>query len=517
MDHLKIWKYLSLPWLLFALIFFAGFFYSAFFYEIDNQFLSTKYLYSLFTNTLILSVTTGLMAALIAVPLAIIVTLYKFPGHNFFSWALSLSIAFPAYVYAFIFVGAFEYSSPLATFFRDLNLSLPSIKNLYGASVIMSMALFPYIFLLAKAQLATMGVGLFKAAKTLGKTNTQTIIKVIIPSLWPTILAGILLVMLETIADFGGVSTLNVNTFTVGIYNAWFGYQSYYSGARLAAYLLLFVFLFLFLSKFLNSSNYSVASSTGEIYEKINISRTMQYICTSICLVVFLITFCLPFYQIIDWAILSEYSALIENFGALINSVLLGLLASAFTVGISIILALSFLGTSSYRPFIAISSSGYAIPGSVIAAGVLITFDSIFNISITSYGITGLLLCLALRFMTPSFKYLSASLDNISPSSQNALSGFSVNSFRAFFLFYFPQMRPAILMSLLVVFIEVVKEQPATLLLRPVGFETLSSKIYNFTSEGQWVLASLPSLFLITICLIFVYILNKGIDLKMNK
>ena len=125
MDHLKIWKYLSLPWLLFALIFFAGFFYSAFFYEIDNQFLSTKYLYSLFTNTLILSVTTGLMAALIAVPLAIIVTLYKFPGHNFFSWALSLSIAFPAYVYAFIFVGAFEYSSPLATFFRDLDLSLP--------------------------------------------------------------------------------------------------------------------------------------------------------------------------------------------------------------------------------------------------------------------------------------------------------------------------------------------------------------------------------------------------------
>ena len=119
--------------------------------------------------------------------------------------------------------------------------------------------------------------------------------------------------------------------------------------------------------------------------------------------------------------------------------------------------------------------------------------------------------------MTPSFKYLSASLGNISPSSQNALSGFSVNSFRAFFLFYFPQMRPAILMSLLVVFIEVVKEQPATLLLRPVGFETLSSKIYNFTSEGQWVLASLPSLFLIIICLIFVYILNKGIDLKMNK
>ena len=107
---------------------------------------------------------------------------------------------------------------------------------------------------------------------------------------------------------------------------------------------------------------------------------------------------------------------------------------------------------------------------------------------------------------------MTASLSNISPSSQNALSGFSVSSLKAFLSFYFPQMRPAILMSMLVVFIEVIKEQPATLLLRPVGFETLSSKIYNYTSEGQWILASLPSLFLIMICLVLVYILNKNID-----
>ena len=107
MHHLRLWSYLSLPWLAFALIFFFGFFYSAFFYEIDTQFLSSKYLFSLFKNTLVLSITTGFISALIAVPLAIIVTLYKFPGHNFFSWALSLSIAFPAYIYAFIFVGIF--------------------------------------------------------------------------------------------------------------------------------------------------------------------------------------------------------------------------------------------------------------------------------------------------------------------------------------------------------------------------------------------------------------------------
>ena len=159
---------------------------------------------------------------MIAVPLAILVTFYKFPGHKFFSWSLSLSIAFPAYVYAFIFVGIFEYSSPISEYLRIYGISLPSIKNIYGASIIMSMALFPYIFLITKAQLSSVGVKVFKAAKSLGDNDLDAIRKIILPSLRPAIIGGMALVMFETIADFGGVSTLRVDTFTVGIYDAWF-------------------------------------------------------------------------------------------------------------------------------------------------------------------------------------------------------------------------------------------------------------------------------------------------------
>ena len=186
------------------------------------------------------------MSAIIAVPLAILVTFYKFPGHRFFSWSLSLSIAFPAYVYAFIYVGIFEYASPISEYLRNFNITLPQIKNIYGASVIMSMALFPYIFLLTKAHLRSVGIKSFKAAKSLGNNNITAIRKVIIPSLWPTIIAGMALVVFETIADFGGVSTLRIETFTVGIYDAWFGYQSYFSATRLAGYLLIFVFLIMY-------------------------------------------------------------------------------------------------------------------------------------------------------------------------------------------------------------------------------------------------------------------------------
>ena len=250
MQNLKIWNYLSLPWLIFSLTFFIIFFLLAFLVEIDNSYLSKGYLNELFFNTFILSFGSAILSAMIAVPLAIIVTFYKFPGHKFFSWSLSLSIAFPAYVYAFIYVGIFEYSSPVAEYLRNFNTTLPQIKNIYGAIVIMAMALFPYIFLLTKAHLASVGIKVFKAAKSLGNNNITAIKKIIIPSLWPTIVAGMALVIFETIADFGGVSTLRVETFTVGIYDAWFGYQSYFSATRLAGYLLLFVFLIIFLAKY---------------------------------------------------------------------------------------------------------------------------------------------------------------------------------------------------------------------------------------------------------------------------
>ena len=194
MQNLKEWTYISLPWVAFALFFFIAFFFLAFFQEVDTRYISSNYLTGLFFNTVLLSFGSAILSAVIAVPLAILVTFYKFPGHKFFSWSLSLSIAFPAYVYAFIFVGIFEYASPISEYLRTLNITLPSIKNIFGASVIMSMALFPYIFLITKAQLSSVGVGIFKAAKSLGNNNLTAIRKIIIPSLKPTIIAGMALV-----------------------------------------------------------------------------------------------------------------------------------------------------------------------------------------------------------------------------------------------------------------------------------------------------------------------------------
>ena len=165
-----------------------------------------------------------------------------------------------------------------------------------------------------------------------------------------------------------------------------------------------------------------------------------------------------------------------SNLQLLINSSIVGFFASAITVSFAVALALSYKQSNILKPSILISTSGYAIPGSVISAGLLVGIDFIFDTSITFYGILGLLMCLALRFMTPAFNYISASLSNISESAENSLQTQPKNSLKAFKFFYFPQMKPAIFLSLMLVFIESIKEQPATLLLRPVGFDTLCKR-----------------------------------------
>ena len=513
MQNLKLWKYISLPWIVFTFIFFIIFFILAFTKDIDIEFLSSAYLLGLFRNTILLSFGSAFISMLLAVPLAILVTFYKFPGCSFFSWAFSLSIAFPAYVYAFIFVGIFEYSSPVSEFFRNLGIVLPSVKNIFGASLIMSMALFPYIFLITKVQLSSVGIKIFRAAKSLGDSNLGAIRKVILPSLKPAIIGGMALVVFEIIADFGGVSTLRIETFTVGIYDAWFGYQSYYSGARLAGYLLAFVFFIMLLSKYFTKDNKIIASKTAELVNKVELAKSKQIVFTSLSSLIFLIVFCIPLFQLIYWQLSDSSMKLIDNVYLLINSLILGISVGIFTIFFAIALSLSYRQTKKLKSLISISTSGYAIPGSVISAGLLIGFDTIFSTSITFYGIFGLIICLSLRFMTPAYNYSASSLTNISNSAENALSLIPSNSIKAFRSFYYPQMKSALFLGFMIVFIESVKEQPATLLLRPVGFDTLSTKIYNFTSEGQWEMAASPSILLIFLSLLFVYLINKNIDL----
>jgi len=511
MQHLKIWTYLSLPWLAATLLFFLGFLGLSFLNDVPETFLTSELISKLFLNTIFLALLVGIFTFMIAAPFATITSLYIFPGHKFYSWALSLPLVFPAYIYAFIFVGGLEYSGPLASWLREFGIIMPSVRNILGASLVMSLALYPYMFLLMKAQIKHLGIPLFKAAKTLGKSDFTAIRTVLFPSLKPAIIAGLMLAILETLADLGGVSTLRVDTFTVAIYDAWFGYQDYFSGARLAGFLFLFVLVLIIISRMLTNSK-RVSSISNDSFEKIYIQKPYRIIFSSSCLLLFVVSFCLPLLQLIMWSDFKEVFLSESNINLFLNSGLLGIITAACVIFIALILALAYKGSNKLKVFISASAIGYALPGSVIAAGLLIVIHEMFDVSITTMGIFGLLLGLTIRFITPPFQYLISSIDNIPDKSILALRTLPTNSIKAFLSLYFPSIKPALIVAFLVVFIEVVKEQPATLILRPVGFETLSSRIYNYTSEGQWELAANPSILLVFLSFILVYFLNKRLD-----
>ena len=451
------------------------------------------------SNTLLLCILVAIFTSIIAVPCSVFVTMFDFYGRKFFSWALCLSLAFPIYVYAFIFVGSAEEISLISNSIRE---------NIVLSAFIMSFGLYPYTFLLCKAQLKKIGVSTFKASKSLGKSNFQTIYLVLLPSIKPSIIAGTVLCIFETISDFGGLATLGINTLTVGIFNIWFGYQDLISGAKISLMLFFLAMVILYISK-LNSKNRKSSGFGKANHSLIKLGKTHNVLITLFCSSVFVITFIFPFVQLIVWS-----SENIKNnipFELIFNSLLIGFIVALAATVIATILSLGSFKCSNKIIF-NLSTIGYAIPGSVLAVSLLLVFNFYFGLSITIFGIWGLFLCLLIRFITPLIRYLDAALSSMTEETLFATRIYSKSLFKTFRNIYFPALYPSLLLGFLVVFIEVIKEQPATLLLRPIGFDTLSSKIYNFTSEGQWELAATPSMAMILLSLILVLILNNQVD-----
>ena len=451
------------------------------------------------SNTLLLCILVAIFTSLIAVPCSIFVTMFDFYGRKFFSWALCLSLAFPIYVYAFIFVGAAEEVSFISGSIRE---------NIVLSGLVMSLGLYPYTFLLCKAQLKKTGVSIFKASKSLGKNNLQTIYLILLPSLKPAIIAGTVLCIFETISDFGGVATLGVNTLTVGIFNIWFGYQDLISGAKISLMLFFLAMFILYVSKLSSDSRRSSGAGKAN-HSLIKPNKILNFSIVLFCSFVFVITFIFPLMQLIAWS-----SENIKNnipLELIFNSFLIGFVVALAASVVAIILSLGGF-KSSNKIIFNLSTIGYAIPGSVLAVSLLLVFSFYFGLSITVFGIWGLFLCLLIKFITPLIRYLDAALSSMNQETISATRIYSRNLLKTFKSVYFPALYPSLLLGFLVVFIEVIKEQPATLLLRPVGFDTLSSKIYNFTSEGQWELAATPSIAIILLSLILVLILNNRVD-----
>jgi iron(III) transport system permease protein len=518
--------------------------------------LSDHLLPDLFLNTLILVAGVGGGVLLLGVSLAWLTVMCEFPGRRFFDWALMLPFAMPAYVLAFVFLGLMDFTGPVQGFLRDLlGLSgswFVDVRHAGGVILVMTLVLYPYVYMLARVAFLGQGQSAFEAARVLGLDSRAAFFRVALPMARPAIMAGLSLALMETLADFGAVSVFNFDTFTTAIYKAWFGLFDLQAAAQLASLLLFFVALALFSERYFRGrSRYHTADAPQRLH-RFRLRGWRAWGAFSYLGLVFFLAFALPLGQLLLWAWASR-GDLDGRYPALVaHTLLLGAMAAVLTLLGAFILSYGRrhydgiltrfsvqAGTLGYalplsyarrhydgiltRFSVQAGTLGYALPGSVLAVGIMLSLvwvdhriadlaDLLFGIEpglLLSGSLISLLLAYFTRFLAVAFGPVDSALERIRPVLREAARSLGASSAEIIRRIYVPMLRPGLLAAALLVLVDVMKEMPATLLLRPFGWDTLAVRIYEMTSEGEWERAALPAVTLVAAGLLPVLLLMR--------
>ncbi len=493
------------------------------------QHLVETVLTDLVLNTMVLLTGVASGVLVLGVGLAWLTTMCEFPGRRLFDWALMLPLAIPAYVLAFVAIGLFDYSGPVQTLMRNSfgnSLWFPPIRSTGGVISVMVLVLYPYVYMLARSAFITQGHGTLEAARVLGLGPWSAFFRVALPMARPAIVAGISLALMETLADFGTVAVFNYDTFTTAIYKAWFGLFNLQAASQLASLLLLFVALALFGERHLRGrARYHEGTRSGPP-RRHQLSGAAAALSTFAAGGVFTLAFLLPVIQLVSWAwevIAVDLDS--RYIGLLWHTLILGAIAALLTVTGALVLAFArrLRGDRLTGSAVGVATLGYALPGSVLAVGIMLTFTGIDNFingvarllgqgspgQVLGGTVVALLIAYLVRFLAVAFGPIESALSRIRHSLPEAAHSLGAGGGEVLRRIYLPLLRPGLLTAALLVLVDVMKEMPATLLLRPFGWDTLAVRIYEMTSEGEWERAALPGITLVLVGLLPVIILVR--------
>jgi iron(III) transport system permease protein len=491
-----------------------------------------------FYNTLSLILGVGILSITIGVSCAWILAKYKFFLSNIVEWALLLPAAIPAYIVAYCYTDFLEYGGIIQTALREIfnwqsakEYFFPEIRSMTGAILILSFALYPYIYFITKVAFTSTPKNLFNVAKIHGKSE---FLYVALPMARPAIIAGLSLVLMETISDFGTVEFLAVETVTLGIFNLWLGMNNLSAASQLSflAFTFIVVLLGVELSARKNQKfNNPQASSFEEKIEEISYIKSLLLF--FICLLPILFGFIIPVLILINLSMQSfDHSNFYYFIDISLNSISISLFGAFLTILFSfiIVVAVKYHGGKKFSFLATIAGSGYAFPGVILALGTTFFLSFIqnninelflnFNLNwnLTLIGtFTALLYTYICRFNAIGIGYINSGIQRVSPNLLEAgmLQGVSFN--QSLLRIIFPLIRPSILTGFLIVFVDIFKELPVTLLLRPFNFETLATYVYQYAKEEMLEQCALAALLIILIGTIPVFILNKTINLSYKK
>jgi iron(III) transport system permease protein len=479
----------------------------------------------LLVNTLWLVIGVAVGTAVLGVSLAWLTALYEFPGRAFFSWALLLPLAVPAYVTAFVFIGLLDFSGPVQTWLRSsfgTHFWFPPIRSTGGVIAVMTLALYPYVYLLARNAFLTQGRRTLEAAQSLGLSRTQGFFRAALPMARPWIAGGLGLVLMETLADFGTVAAFNYDTFTTAIYKTWFGLFSLSGAAQLSSVLMLLVLVIVLTEQRLRAKpRYHVKA---EREERSTLKGFGAWASSLYAALVLTTAFIIPVAQLLIWS--SVASAFdIRAWGYLSRSLALAGMAALLTGAAALVLAYASRRRSDFttRVTIRFATFGYAIPGAVLAVGIFIPvawadsqlsslLGAIFNIEITHILQGTLFVMLAaylMRFLAVNFSTVEAAMLRITQSTEEAARSLGLDSKQVLWRVHLPMLKGGLFTGALLVFVDVLKEMPITLMTRPFGWDTLATRIFEMTSEGQWQQAATPAVALVIAGLIPIIWLSR--------
>lgn len=471
-------------------------------------------------NTLWLVASVSLGVAVVGTALALIVALHEFPGRGFFAWALLAPLAIPAYVLATVFVGTLDYAGTVATGLRAAGITLPEVRNGAGATVVLVAALYPYVYLVVRAALASQGVRALEVARTLGLSHRRALVRVAIPLAWPAIAAGTLLAAMETLADFGAVAALNYDTFTTAIYQTWFALFSVSGALQLAGVLVVLVLALHALVRALTGARRYTQAGPAPL--RLRLRGWPALACSAACTLVLALCFGLPAMQLLRWSAAHLADLDVRLARAAGNAAVLALAAAALTVSIAGVLAYAGRAAPGLatRTATRIATLGYALPGAVLAVGLFVPLAgavSLINrtggLSLTVHdSVAVLVLAYAVRFLAVAHAPVSTALARVGSSVDEGARLAGVTGFVQLRRIHLPLLRPALAAGAALVLVDVIKEMPITLMMRPFGWDTLAVRVFELTSEGQWQRAALPALGIVAVGLAPVWWLTRTMD-----
>ncbi len=515
--------------------------FASFFEDTSNyyQILKDTFLFEYIFNSLTLLICVLVLTFIFGTTTAYLVSFYTFPLSNFFKWALILSFAVPPYIYAYSLTAFFENYGTLFTILKNLfgeanyNQNIPKFDGLFGAVISLSFSLFAYVYILARASFLYQSQNLIDLGRSLGFSKLKSLHSLLLPAARPAIVTGLSLVAMETLAEFGAVDFFSINTLTTGIYNSWITFDDLAFSNRISFFLLIFIFSLFILENLSRKKAKYHSNTRGGIKQKVKIQLLgiKAFSAFMICFFIFFLSFLFPLSQMLYWTLkFPENFFDLQIFTLTINTIYLVSLSSLVLIILSLISnygnrvsknkTLNLLST--------LSISGYAIPG-IILALAFITFVAWFDdnivkalgfLSIKKFfigSVFGLVLVYFVRFYSLSFNGIKSGYEkiNISVDESSYLLGYSKK--KTFMNIHIPFLKNSLLFVAILISLEIIRELPITLILRPFNFETFATTAYISASEDLLEAAAVPSLFLILIASLFIIISSKYILRENNE